>query len=618
MPRLFKTLAERHRSARNLRQPATRRARPVLEGLEVRDLKAASLANGTLAIVGSAAANRVTVEYDTRLTPSRYDDRITVSEFNGGPFGQIHHFPIYTFLYSTPGGANVYRDNISKISFDGLDGDDTFVNETDIDSIAYGGAGNDWLIGGYGQDGLYGGGNNDVLSGQDGNDVLHGGPGNDFLLGDDGDDKLHGDMGDDDLYGGDGTDVLHGNANNDFLDGGSGNDTLFGDDGNDELKGAAGDDFLYGQVGIDTLRGGADNDHLEGGTSGDDLRGEGGDDYLQGDNGEDYLDGGDGDDDLDGGEHSDDLYGGLGEDLLDGGAAGDVLYGGFHDDRLLGGDGGDILHGQEGDDRLDGQGNDHLYGEAHDDLLLGGNGADTLDGGDGNDYLKGASSPNATGDGSADVLTGGTGSDAFVPEWYQAPNGAWVNRDQPTDYLPHQFDRITGTINTPLSLSLTAINTSYEDDEPYAVIWVGNLTDPSASFALRTDVDPSVLPTVLGSQPFGDPANRVILVAYLEHDESNPESVFSAVQAAMLPSLLSGQAQSLGRAALVDKLITDMGGALVQSVQVNGNDDDAFLPQELVITEADLDAARDGTPQLLGVSGGNGSYAGLQFTLKRD
>jgi hypothetical protein len=56
MPRLFKTLAER-RSARKLRQPATRRARPGLEGLEARDLKTASLAGGALAIVGSGVTD---------------------------------------------------------------------------------------------------------------------------------------------------------------------------------------------------------------------------------------------------------------------------------------------------------------------------------------------------------------------------------------------------------------------------------------------------------------------------------------------------------------------------------------------------------------------------------
>src|SRR5207245_2730859 len=61
---------------------------------------------------------------------------------------------------------------------------------------AYGGPGNDTLIGGSGPDGLYG---------DDGKDLLKGGDG------------------DDGLVGGSGSDVVYGNAGNDYLLGGNGN-----------------------------------------------------------------------------------------------------------------------------------------------------------------------------------------------------------------------------------------------------------------------------------------------------------------------------------------------------------------------------------------------------------
>ncbi len=53
------------------------------------------------------------------------------------------------------------RQAVTKIIFDGGDGDDTFENRTNIDSVATGGGGNDRLTGGSG---------NDKISGDDGND----------------------------------------------------------------------------------------------------------------------------------------------------------------------------------------------------------------------------------------------------------------------------------------------------------------------------------------------------------------------------------------------------------------------------------------------------------------
>lgn len=69
-------------------------------------------------------------------------------------------------------------------------GDDSFANLTDVDTILYGGAGNDTLIGGGGNDLLKGGGGNDFLFGGGGSNDLTGDPGQDTVLGGQGNDVL--------------------------------------------------------------------------------------------------------------------------------------------------------------------------------------------------------------------------------------------------------------------------------------------------------------------------------------------------------------------------------------------------------------------------------------------
>ena len=102
-----------------------------------------------------------------------------------------------------------------------------------------------------------GGAGNDRLDGGGGDDVLNGGTGNDMLRGGAQDDTLNGD---------DGNDMLFGNAGNDVLEGGNGNDTLNGNAGADTVNGGDGDDLIIdtdslgnidaydGGAGIDTLR----------------------------------------------------------------------------------------------------------------------------------------------------------------------------------------------------------------------------------------------------------------------------------------------------------------------------------------------------------------------------
>jgi Ca2+-binding RTX toxin-like protein len=338
--------------------------------------------------------------------------------------------------------ADFQRSAVASVSFSGGDGNDVFENQTDVSSIAFGGAGddaltggagndvldggdgNDYLNGGAGDDTLYGGTGVDTLYGGDGNDTLDGGDGNDLLYGEANNDVLYGSAGDDDLSGGTGDDKLYGGDGNNSLLGDDGNDQLYGEGNNNYLNGGEGDDMLYGGVGADTLYGGDGNDTLDGIDGNDQLFGEAGNDVLYGSAGDDNLSGGTGDDKLYGGngndslvgdDGNDQLYGGDGNDYLGGGAGEDTLYGGAGVDTLYGGDGNDTLDGGDGNDLLYGEAdNDVLYGSAGDDNLSGGTGDDRLYGGDGNDALVGDDGNDQLyGEGNDDYLNGGVGDDSL-------------------------------------------------------------------------------------------------------------------------------------------------------------------------------------------------------------
>jgi Ca2+-binding RTX toxin-like protein len=127
---------------------------------------------------------------------------------------------------------------------------------------------------------------------------------------------LRGGAGDDTLLGGGGNDRLFGDAGDDSLVGGDLNDDLFGGDDDDTLSGSVGLDELNGEAGDDSLLGGGDNDTLDGGTGDDTLRGGGGDDTLNGQDGDDSLFGDAGDDRLVGDDGNDTMDGGAGTDLF--------------------------------------------------------------------------------------------------------------------------------------------------------------------------------------------------------------------------------------------------------------------------------------------------------------
>lgn len=151
------------------------------------------------------------------------------------------------------------------------------------------GSGNDYMMGGFGDDTLTAGGGRDSLSGGEGDDVLSGGDGADLVQAGIGDDTIRGDAGNDSLSGGAGSDLVRGGRGNDVVEGDVGDDVLFGDVGDDTVRGGSGDDALYGNDGSDWLSGGLGDDLLDGGKGSDTLAGGAGDETLIGGLGSDTF-----------------------------------------------------------------------------------------------------------------------------------------------------------------------------------------------------------------------------------------------------------------------------------------------------------------------------------------
>lgn len=112
------------------------------------------------------------------------------------------------------------------------------------------------------------------------NVVVESGDGDDFIMGGGGNDRIDAGTGDDTVYGRGGRDDLFGNSGDDHLGGGDGNDVVYGGDGDDFMTGTAGDDYLEGGAGGDTIWGGAGSDILSGGRDNDKLEGDGGNDTV--------------------------------------------------------------------------------------------------------------------------------------------------------------------------------------------------------------------------------------------------------------------------------------------------------------------------------------------------
>ncbi len=383
---------------------------------------------------------------------------LRVKEYINGSYSTV-----FTF------GSNL----INQIEVRGFGGHDTIQISTDVqqdslifgqdgndylfaggNTMAYGNAGDDVLVGSSGLSSLFGDGDNDTFFAGSGITSMHGGSGHDemtahqtgfsILQGDSGNDTFFAKGGTTAFWGGGGNDTLSyeawvsdvtikvngnyesgktydtknhlvnadieifkggggddyfvGSNNGEQFYGGNGNDEAFGGGGNDLLVGGNGVDILHGEGGNDAIVGNEDNDFLYGGSGNDTILGMQGHDWIWGQSGNDVVYGDEGVDTIEGGSGEDELHGGDHQDFIDGGSQDDEIYG----------DGGpDILHGDGGNDSIwGGDSGDEVYGDTGHDILFGGDYNDLLVGGSGDDYLNGGLHH--------DTLEGGSGEDTLV------------------------------------------------------------------------------------------------------------------------------------------------------------------------------------------------------------
>ena len=236
----------------------------------------------------------------------------------------------------------------------------------------------------------FGSGGNDTITLDEANGALpranlFGGAGNDTLQGGSGNDYLFGQSGNDTLLGRGGFDFLFGGSENDTLVGGDADDQVFGESGDDRMVWNPGDDtdLNEGGTGIDTVEvnGGGGAESFTATANGMRVR------FDRLDPAPFSIDIGTSENlvvNANGGNDSFSATGNLAALIkitVDGGAGNDTILGSNGADLLLGGDGDDFIDGQ--------QGNDVVFLGAGDDVFQWdpGDGSDTVEGQAGTDTL---------------------------------------------------------------------------------------------------------------------------------------------------------------------------------------------------------------------------------------
>jgi Ca2+-binding RTX toxin-like protein len=151
----------------------TRPKRPLcFDDLETRQVMSApyiNVVNHVLQIVGNSDENKAVVNV------SRGKVTVTMSSTNTDGFYLVD--PTTTIKHSFKTSA------IREIKFWGYANDDSFVNNWNIKSTAYGGSGNDYLEGANKTDFFYGGSGDDTMLGYGGYNYMDGGSGTDSAKG---------------------------------------------------------------------------------------------------------------------------------------------------------------------------------------------------------------------------------------------------------------------------------------------------------------------------------------------------------------------------------------------------------------------------------------------------
>jgi len=371
----------------------------LVENLESRRLLAVTALHfhGALQVWGDSGNNGISVE--------KSGSNLLVKAYISGA---------YSTIYTAPDA------DVSIIYIQGFAGLDTIsVNNNVTDKVvAYGGAGNDYIKGGGGQNELWGHGNAPSIPGSDpasddsSADYILGGTGYNILRGQKGNDTLFSQMDGsttdanyDIMRGDDGNDTFYVNGKGTgiaYAFGGAGNDTVrpqntnqkayfYGDAGYDTVDFGDFGQSVYAKINTSAFSGPRNNTAARKQVIVNNFE------VIKATNFDDYLSGSDG---------ANTLFGVGGKDKIYGNGGADLLFGGAQDDEIFGGNGNDSLFGEAG--------NDTLSGENDNDLVSGGNGLDAIYGGANNDTLYGDNDSDAIYGGTgSDVLTGGAGADFF-------------------------------------------------------------------------------------------------------------------------------------------------------------------------------------------------------------
>ena len=413
--------------------------------------------------------------------------------------------------------AGTITDGSDTITFSEIE--NIFLTDLDdsLDSSADGlsqtvdaGAGNDTIVGSFGDHNISGGAGDDELYGGSGDSTLDGGSGDDTLYA-----NYYASFGGSNIYVGgadtdtfviDGTPVQSFDYNinlNTGVDnysntysgienvvGGDGDDTLTGDGNANSLDGGDGADSfrLQDGFGADTITGG------EGGTDSDTIELSGLTGLVtvtySGDEAGTIADGSDAltfseieqvalterADSVDASSTTTgvEMQAYAGNDTVVGGSGADTISGGTGDDSIEGGDGDDVLRTGQGNDTLDGgagadtllnsAGDDSLVGGAGDDLIVATAGNDTLEGGDGNDTLMGGTDNDSL-DGGADndLLLGDLAGVAFNATGTDGVGLASNITDFPTTQVTYEIT--LASTDTTGDTSLGSYAVSGQDNE---------------------------------------------------------------------------------------------------------------------------------------------------------
>lgn len=140
--------------------------------------------------------------------------------------------------------------------------------------------------------------------------------------------------------------------------------------------------------------------------------------------------------------------------------------------------------------------------------------------------------------------------------------------------------------------------------------------DTATTQPIPPGVDPNVLPFIVwrrnawgpsgGAKPIASPADAILLVSMMEHDDGKPTAAREIVKGAVVSSLAAST--NMSRANRVSKLIADINGALAIPTGAPNFDDRVGSTQELKLSAALLNVAGGPKTKTLPITGDGGKY----------